>query len=270
VECEHEQCIIHDRSTQAGTLVDGQPVTEARLYDGAEIIAGQTQFRVSIETPVGSAAADRSESPDSEAAETNERPSVEMPNDESTPSAADFCQNLDLDDEALALLARDTRQLPEEYLVQLIDRDLFVDAIRFQAQILPKRQAISWALSCVRTIIPDSVPDAEKHEVALDSVQAWMADPNEEHRRSAEEAARTLNYETPAAWVAMAVFWSEGSIAPPETEVVAPADHLTGIAASAAVLLAAAAGPPIEVATKHREFLSRVNQAAPPPTHGSA
>ncbi len=169
---------------------------------------------------------------------------------------------MELDEASEALLTENPQIFAGQFLAKLIERDLLVDAIRFKAQTLPKRQAIWWALHCVR-LMPDSSRKQEQNQRALDAVDKWLADPTEENRRNAEAAARTVNYETSAAWAAMTVFWSGGSLAPPDTEVVPPAEHLTAVAASAALLMAAATGPAIEVPERHRQFLALADELVP-------
>jgi hypothetical protein len=53
------------------------------------------------------------------------------------------------------------------------------------------------------------------------------------------ERAKEAKFETPAAWAAVAAFWSGPSMAPPDLPAVPPAPHLTGVAVFGAVTLAA-------------------------------
>lgn len=50
VECDERACQIRDLESTNGTLLNGQPIGQARLRHGDEIFAGQTLLRVSIES----------------------------------------------------------------------------------------------------------------------------------------------------------------------------------------------------------------------------
>lgn len=50
VECDDRACQIRDLESTNGTLLNGQPIGQARLRHGDEIYAGQTLLRVSIES----------------------------------------------------------------------------------------------------------------------------------------------------------------------------------------------------------------------------
>lgn len=52
VECDDRACQIRDLESTNGTLLNGQPIGQARLRHGDEIYAGQTLLRVSIESLV--------------------------------------------------------------------------------------------------------------------------------------------------------------------------------------------------------------------------
>jgi hypothetical protein len=56
--------------------------------------------------------------------------------------------------------------------------------------------------------------------------------------------AQTSGFSSPEAWAAVAAFWSEGSMAPPDQPAVPPAPHLAGTAVSGAIMLAAVRGRP--------------------------
>lgn len=51
VECDEDACRVKDLHSTNGTLLNGEPTTEAALRDGDLIIAGQTTLRVTIEKP---------------------------------------------------------------------------------------------------------------------------------------------------------------------------------------------------------------------------
>lgn len=163
--------------------------------------------------------------------------------------AAPICEDIDLESQALALL--DTEISPIEFLNVLLDKHFHSDAVRFLARALPKREATWWACICARSLLNDASPIAIIN--ALQAAEAWVYHPTDTHRRQAHQAAQATAFDNPAAWAAMAAFWSEGSMAPEEAPVVPPADHLTSKAVAGAVMLSAVLGQP-ELATQKYLF----------------
>lgn len=49
-ECSHDSCCVHDLNSSNGTWVNDQPINERSLADGDRITAGQTTFRIHIES----------------------------------------------------------------------------------------------------------------------------------------------------------------------------------------------------------------------------
>jgi hypothetical protein len=115
----------------------------------------------------------------------------------------------------------------------------------------------------VRAALGDQLSPAD--EACLAAAAAWMQQPAEEQRRQAQAAAEAADHKTPASWVAMAAFWSSGSLAPPAAPVVPPGEHLTAHAASGAVMLAAVAWQPEKANDKYRQFLQIAAEMMNPP-----
>ena len=138
----------------------------------------------------------------------------------SADTTAEICAGFGLGEEAKKLLAEE-RLNPEvepgAFLDELLALELHVDAVRFLAYALPKREAVWWACQCVRSVA------AEADELpGLQAAEAWVRDPSEENRRAAMEAAESLEFGSPDAWAAVGAFWAEGSLAPPDAPVVPP------------------------------------------------
>lgn len=157
--------------------------------------------------------------------------------------ASEAVAGLALSDDAAPLLKAGAGGTPAALIAALISAGLAVDAIRVLAMALPRREAAWWACLAARDALPAaSNPAAET--AALAAAENWVFKPSEEHRRACFAPAQALEFATPAAYAAMAVFWSGGSLAPPDAPVVIPpGDTLTGTAAAAAALLAAAREP---------------------------
>jgi len=171
----------------------------------------------------------------------------------SAKTAAEICKHFPLGDEARGMLREGLA--PRQYLDLLLGKELFVDAVRFLAHALPKREAVWWACLCARAVADPKPAAAET--AALQTAEKWIADPSEEHRRPAWPAAEAAELGTPAGCAAAAAFWSGGSLAPPEAPLVPPAETLTGAAVAGAVCLAAVQREPEHAPDKYRLFIAQ-------------
>ncbi len=141
-----------------------------------------------------------------------------------------------------------------QYLERLIAQGELASAVRFLAWALERREAVWWACRCVALVTGDN--DRKQELAALEAARAWVAAPSEESRRLAETTAAAADYATPAGCVALAAFWSGGSLAPPKLEAVPPAEHLLPGAVANGILLAAVKRYPAKADEKYRQFLA--------------
>jgi hypothetical protein len=167
-------------------------------------------------------------------------------------TAAEVCKHYPLGEEAKKLL-RDGLT-PRQYLDLLVEKQQFLEAVRFLAQALPNREAVWWACQCVRQASGANPPS--KVTAALQAAEKWVTDPSEDNRRAAMPAAEAADMNTPAGCAALAAFWSGGSLVPPNLPAVPPAEHLTGHGVAGAVLLAAIVTEPDKAAEKYRNYLA--------------
>jgi hypothetical protein len=181
--------------------------------------------------------------------------------------AATLAAKVNLSDEARALLRPEWPSRP--YLEALVAAGHLVDAIRFLAWALPRREAVWWACQCIRAANPTvaasgslagSQPTtgpvvATEDAAALVAAEKWSSSATEDHRRAAFAAAEAAKFETPAALAALAAFWSGGSLAPPKLPVVPPAEKLCPEAIGNAVILAGVLHEPEKADEKYRAFL---------------
>ena len=167
--------------------------------------------------------------------------------------ASAVCQDIEVDEAARALLAPELA--PAAYLRLLIDAAHYMDAVRFLARALPKREATWWACLCARSTLGEN--PAPEMVRALELAEQWVHKPTEEQRRLTFPAAQAGQFGHPASWAAMAAFWSGGSLAPPDVPVVPPAENLTAKAVAGAVMLAAVLTEPEKSETKYRLFLEQ-------------
>jgi hypothetical protein len=135
---------------------------------------------------------------------------------------------------------------PLHFLDALVSAERPRDAIRFWAHALPRRAAIWWSsLGITRFAPPQEPPDI----ACLDATNAWVSTPgNDTIRREAMVLAEAAGFGSPAACAATAVFFSGGTIAPPDLSAVEPATHLCGDSVANALCLAAVTANPEKAA----------------------
>lgn len=114
------------------------------------------------------------------------------------------------------------------------------EAITFTAQLFVRRVAVWWGHECLRHL-EGLLDPTDMDMMAL--CAAWVATPDEAHRRHVADTAESCATRSPGVWLGMAAGWSGGSLAPPESPVVPPPRFLTGRGVNAAVLSALARGP---------------------------
>lgn len=162
--------------------------------------------------------------------------------------ASVVARDIPLSVEARSLLQQD--QSPDRYLAALESRHLHADGLLFMSHWLPIREAVWWACQCVWHLHRPVAP-SKAEEAALQAAVRWVVDPSEQNRRATQAAGETAGLETAAGDVAMAAFWSGGSISPPKLPVVEPP---AGAAANtlAKGLLLATAGSSTAEQHQHR------------------
>jgi hypothetical protein len=170
-------------------------------------------------------------------------------------SLRQFCDHAKVGDEAKALL---TDQLStKEFIALLVEKELFHDALRLVAYLLPKREAIGWGCLCVRHILP-SPKDQPLADVQV-AAERWVAAPNEETRWAAKEAADKEDPRTPSGLLAMAVFFAGPSMVPPHLQAVPPPDHATSLIVANTVFLAGVIKEPEKAKEKYRVFMQKAS-----------
>ncbi len=158
---------------------------------------------------------------------------------ESKRKPTEVVSDVALSDDAVALMPESPNTLT--YLNALCDEELFNDAFLTLARVLPRQYAIIWASRCVAEHCIDN-PDAEDQR-CLDLVKQWLAGPDEKVRRATMDAADARDYDGPWAWLAAAVAFSGGSLAPENQAEIQPPGHLTAVAVSACLISIAVIDP---------------------------
>ncbi|MDZ4820154.1 MAG: FHA domain-containing protein [Planctomycetota bacterium] len=243
-------CILRDLGTPNGTLVNGQRVTEIALNHADQIQAGTTIFRLVVEgtasgTATGSATANNGAS----AAGSGKFSGFVRV---APPTAAVICADFSLDADAQAVLTPTIT--PRDFVTQLIERELYADALRFMAHALPKPEAVWWTCLAARKAGGEKL--AEKDAAAIAAAEAWVVESTEENRQQAAKASEASRYETAASFAAAAAAWSGGSLAPPGLPEVPPAPTLTAQAAIGSIRLSAVAIGGAKLVPVQRDLLN--------------
>ena len=219
--CSAQSCWLRQIDA-AETLRNGEPVEECQVRHGDLIAAGQTRFAVTLE----GVSLDLPEI--DPAGETQDE-------EQDRPLAAPLCDGLSLSDAAHALLTEDADC--DGFLDALLQQGLGIHAARFLAAWLPKAEAVGWGCACVNDAGADRLTPPQR--TTLDAAEVWSSEPTEENRRAAQQAADALGGRTPAGWLALGAFWSEGSIGPPDAAEVPAAAGMSARAVGMAVATAA-------------------------------
>jgi hypothetical protein len=143
---------------------------------------------------------------------------------------------------------------------QLAAAGYVAEATQLAAHALPRREAVWWACQCAAHTAPADLPSPDR--AAREEAEAWVRRPSDAARRQAMARAQESGFATPEAWAAVAAFWSEGSMAPPDQPAVPAALHLTGTAVCGAVMLAAVRDRPERRLERLARFLDSARDIA--------
>jgi hypothetical protein len=148
-----------------------------------------------------------------------------------------------------------------EGILRLEAAGLRNEAARLAAHALPKREAVWWGCMCARAVPDPALPETDMQ--ALLAAEAWVRKPGDDAlRRAAMDAAQRTGFRSPEAWAAVGAFWSGGSMAPAGQPEVPPPDHLTGVAISGGVVLAAVRTRPERAQDRLARFLASAREIA--------
>lgn len=256
------KCELKDLNSANGTWRHGKKIVEGLLDPGEDFKAGKATFRLVVDDGTESRVLETL--PEQPKSDTNIEAPAAFATSIAAPavspisaqglvvaSAAALSPEAQLSDESKAMLVED---MPVPQFVELLaSREQFLDALRALAHALAKRSAVAWCCQCVRAACNGDL--SPRDEAALQAAEAWAQQPNEDRRRQAEAAATAAEHKTPAAWAAMAAFFSEGSLGPTTAPAVPPAPHLSAHAVAGAVMLAAVARQPEKATENYQQFL---------------
>jgi len=167
--------------------------------------------------------------------------------------AQEITDKIELSEEAVVMIKPDLTS--EAFVSELIDNELFTDAVLFLSNALAKREATWWACLCARGGLKDKASQIDMKAIEL--AEAWVFKPTAESCAATAKVAEETKFETAAGWAAMAAFWSGDNISTVGGITLAPEDDMTGKAVNAAELLAATCNEAEKVNEYHRLFLQQ-------------
>ena len=136
--------------------------------------------------------------------------------------------------------AAPTDQSPIVFLKALLSANKLPDAVTWCAYLLPRRESVWWACGCVRALSGDIAPD---RAAGLLAAEAWVYEPDDEHRQAALDVATKGEATNPMTWLAFAAGWSGGILASSTTKQIPVPQYMTARAARIAVLTSAQSLP---------------------------
>jgi hypothetical protein len=262
VQCQLQGARVRKLAADKPLSVNAKEVTEVELAAGDTILAGQTLFIVAFDGQAAPAAGAASMATitgasfvatgaAAAAAAKKEAASTE-------PTAQEIAEHLQLAEEHKAVAAK--VKTGPDLVAALAAQGAFAKAVRVQAHLLPKRHAVWWGVHCVSAACADTLSPGDCD--AKDAAEAWVKDPGERERRACEAAAAQTKFDGPGSWLAMAAFWSGGSMVPAEMSAVPPDDKLTGQAVTSSLMIAASLGDPTKAKDRYRIFLAKAPDIA--------
>ena len=133
--------------------------------------------------------------------------------------------------------AEPSEQFPTKFLQTLVAAGKIEDAVTFCSFLLPRREAVWWACRSARA---PSGHIAEDRATALLAAEAWVKEPDDEHRQAALEIGTKGHFDDPLTWVALAAGWAGGFLVSggPQRSIPMP-QYMTARATRTAILISA-------------------------------
>ena len=142
---------------------------------------------------------------------------------------------------------------PARNLYETFGSGDYAAAVSFVALAHQPRVALEWGVAALKAV--KYTPAKESGGRVLAAVEDWLDKPSEEGRRKAREDADAIGLESPEGVLAMAVFFSGGSITPKGTPDVEPPPFACQKLVAGAVKLAVVGEAPDQAASRFRSVL---------------
>lgn len=172
---------------------------------------------------------------------------------EDRSATATICERFRLTKPAAALFKPELQ--PAEFVATLLAHGQQTEAIRFIAHALKPRDGIWWACQCARQSM--SAETSHEEEAAIAAGERWVTELSDETRRAAFVAANAAGIGTAAGSVALAIFYSGGSLTPPDAAPVAPGEFAAAPLVAGSVLLATIHPDPAKTAELTKTYVAQ-------------
>lgn len=226
VQCR-ASAIIESLGEELALVCDGESTRRIEFSDPmhqpARFIAGSTEFNL-LWTPDVAIQSTR---------ETDDDPESETGPVDDSERIGTVAEKLKLSADAIALIQ--TPDVASDFVSRLIQQGCVDDALVSVAGLLPVVDAVVWAseLQASSELPPGAL---------IDAVRTWTGDVTEASRLAVKQIVEgDATDDGRLKWIAMAVVYSGGSLAPEGQAVVPPPEHLSAIAVSSSVRFALAA-----------------------------
>jgi hypothetical protein len=128
-----------------------------------------------------------------------------------------------------------TDRPPVDFIAALLSAGKLPDAVVFCAHLLPRREAVWWGCASARAL----AADATRESPGFRAAEAWVYQPDDQHRQAALQIGTNGDHNDPGIWLALAAGWSGGFQVLGNQQMPTP-PFMTARAVRIAILLSAA------------------------------
>ncbi len=147
----------------------------------------------------------------------------------------------------------DSKLMPVEAIEQLSASGDLLEGVQFMARWLTKREAVWWGAMCLwQSRRPQMSAPAE---ATLQAIVQWVLEPDEDKRYLVREKSRVVKATEPVSALAMALFFSGGSISKPGLPEVEPDSDATADMVAKTLRLVAMRVPDYRLDDAYQQFL---------------
>jgi hypothetical protein len=143
---------------------------------------------------------------------------------------------------------------PAGYLDSLEKKELYQDAVKFQAYKMPTDAGIKWASACAKEL--RSPESKQEKDEPLEATDQWVKAPGDQTRFAAKKAADNAKKNDASKLAALAVFMSGGSLAPPSAPETPPPKYSAQKLISASVSVAVLSYDPAKAKERYKKALA--------------